>query len=671
MQPWYKQLGMLVGALLIVSLVMSGLQGLFSLGMFRALLVLGIVALAGAIVWTNRPFFIELKGGPFKSRTFRIGSRVVLVGYMLSWAAFAGVASGGGEHSGFLFVLFIVGLAILMLTLARSAIEAEKANRKAGSTGQREQRYWRGLPIPEEDELAVQPANGSTKTFADVAGCPEAIAELKEVVEFLQKPHLFERFGARVPRGVLLVGDPGTGKTLLAKAVAGEAGAKFIACAGSDFVEMYVGVGASRIREKFREARSAEGPAIIFIDEIDAVGKKRASGVTGGHQEWDQTLNALLVEMDGFPNDGKVIVIAATNRLDVLDPALTRPGRFDRHVLVPLPDLTGREQIFKVHMQGKPLAPGIDFKRLAERTFGFSGAEIAAACNEAAFVGARRYNSAVQSKQQRGEDDAAIATVPAEISLADVDEGIERSRYGAARSSVKLTDWDKLNTAVHEVCHGLVTSLYKDGDPVQKLTILPRMRFLGFMQSSPRGDRVSVPAEYLLVRTVTVMAGRAGQEVLLGCVDSGASNDFQQGASMARQLVADYGMSSLGPIAIASGDRIGPELADKIDRAVLSIQNDCMNVARRLVREHKQFVIAATRALLACETMLASQWEELLVAHGIKAHQEPAPKLADVPVPEFKQLNLLNCQGLPCVAAQPVTASQLQSPSASERSVAE
>jgi ATP-dependent Zn protease len=329
MQPWYKQIAVLVVSLLVVSLLMSLLQFVFQqLGLARAALVLAAVALVCTIVWKKRQFFFydaTLQSGSAGSRLRQILPRLLSVTYMFSWVVFLWQASSGADQSLFLFLLFIGGL-VLYVTLSLQRLAVDRGKRTQRKNAHRPPTFdMNGWHQSEEGDEPARPQ--TITTFADVAGCPEAIAELREVVEYLRTPDQFRRFGARLPKGVLLVGDPGTGKTLLARAVAGEAGAKFIACAGSDFVEMYVGVGASRIREKFREARSADGSAIIFIDEIDAVGKKRASGVTGGHQEWDQTLNALLVEMDGFPNDGKVIVIAATNRLDVLDPALTRPGR--------------------------------------------------------------------------------------------------------------------------------------------------------------------------------------------------------------------------------------------------------------------------------------------------------------------------------------------------------
>lgn len=622
MQPWHKQIAVLVVSLLVVSLLMSLLQFVVQqLGLARAALVLTAVALVCTIVWKKRQFFlydVALQGGSSSSRMWQILPRVLLVSYMLAWVVFLWQASSGADHSPFLLLLFLGGL-VLYIAYGIQRLPTDQGKRTQRKNAQRPPNFdLNGWQQAQEGDETATPQ--TITTFADVAGCPEAITELREVVEYLRTPDQFKRFGARLPKGVLLVGDPGTGKTLLARAVAGEAGAKFIACAGSDFVEMYVGVGASRIREKFREARSADGSAIVFIDEIDAVGKKRASGVTGGHQEWDQTLNALLVEMDGFPNDGKVIVIAATNRLDVLDPALTRPGRFDRHVHVPLPDLTGREQIFKVHMRGKPLAKDIDFKQLAERTFGFSGAEIAAACNEAAFVSARRHIELERARHSSDQHAAPAEQATSSISVVDLDEGIERAKYGAARTSVKLTDWDRLNTAVHEVCHGLITSLFKGGDPVQKLTILPRQKFLGFMQSAPVDNRVSATREYLLVRIITLMAGRAGQEVLLGTVDSGASQDFEMASELAGKLVMEYGMSELGPISIAGHRQPGAGLANAIDAAIGKIQCGAMAMARQIVSEQKAFILAATSALLKAETVLAPQWHELLKHHQLEAH---------------------------------------------------
>ncbi len=298
---------------------------------------------------------------------------------------------------------------------------------------------------------------------------------------------------------------------------------------------------------------------------------------------------------------------------------------------VPLPDLTGREQIFKVHMRGKPLAEDVDFKRLAERTFGFSGAEIAAACNEAAFVTARRHIELERLKCLSGERASSAEQATSGISIVDLDEGIERAKYGAARTSAKLTDWDRLNTAVHEVCHGLITSLFKGGDPVQKLTILPRQKFLGFMQAAPVDNRVSATREYMLVRIITLMAGRAGQEVLLGAIDSGASQDFEMGSMLAGKMVMEFGMSELGPIAVSDHRRPGPVLANAIDATIGKILCGAMAIARTLVSEHKAFVLAATRALLKGETVLAPRWHELLEHHQIEAHAKTVVEFEAVP----------------------------------------
>jgi len=532
------------------------------------------------------------------------------------------------------FLAFVsLGIAVVGFLVIRKE-RKEQRKRPAGVA------HYRGVPytprVATTKLPATPPGDPDKKMFADVAGCDEAKAELQEVVDYLKDPSLFKKFGARAPRGVLLVGPPGNGKTLLAKAVAGESGAAFFPASASEFVEMYVGVGASRIRDLFKNAREKK-PAIIFIDEIDAVGHKRAGGPHSGSQEWDQTLNQLLVEMDGFPSDSEVIVIAATNRVDILDPALTRPGRFDRQVLVDLPDLAGREAIFKVHTQGKPLAPEINLRLLAERTPGFSGAEIEGACNEAATIAARKYRQVVEEKLQQLKATAGaksgkaldIASIPQlgalHITLADFDEGIDRVRLGVARTSraKTISPEEMKNTAYHEVGHAWISAEVEGGDPVSKITIIPRSRALGYTQSAPEGDRYSYTDKQLLARIMMAMGGRVAQEVFLNTVDTGASNDFAQGTQIARRMVTEWGMSKLGHISVGEGggyqSGYGPALADKIDAAWMEIVENCYKRTREIIERDRERIDKIVQVLLKKETLLRPEWEAL------RAEMAPRP----------------------------------------------
>ncbi len=359
-------------------------------------------------------------------------------------------------------------------------------------------------------------------TFADVAGCDEAIEELGEIKEFLQEPAKFQAVGAKIPKGVLLYGPPGTGKTLLARAVAGEAGVPFYSISGSDFVEMFVGVGASRVRDLFEQAKD-NAPAIVFIDEIDAVGRHRGTGMGGGHDEREQTLNQLLVEMDGFDVRGGVILIAATNRPDVLDPALLRPGRFDRQIAVEAPDLAGRTQILKVHARGKPIAPGVDLEAVARRTPGFSGADLANVLNEAALLTARGAATTI--------DDAAL------------DEAIDRVISGPQKRSRLMNEHERLVTAYHEGGHALVAAALPQSDPVHKITILPRGRALGYTMVLPDEDKYSQTRAELLDKLAYMLGGRAAEELVFHDPTTGAGNDIEKATSLARAMVTQYGMS--------------------------------------------------------------------------------------------------------------------------------
>ncbi len=594
-------------------------------------------------------------------------------------------------------------------------------------------------------------ATSTKKTFADVAGCVEAKQELMEVVEYLRNPGLLAHLGGRAPRGVLLIGPPGNGKTLLAKATAGEAGATFFAISASQFVEMFVGVGAARVRDLFEQARSHK-PSIVFIDEIDAVGRQRGAGIGGGHDEREQTLNQLLVEMDGFEDGNGLILMAATNRPDILDPALIRPGRFDRQVLVDHADVNGREAIFRIHMRNKKTAVDVDTSELARLTPGLSGAEIEGVCNEAATVAARRIKESVSSRlaatgkfselalrtitdvlliravnptvgggeecleasqsdklpanphssgtetggssgprltqgaeeakptdgsadlrqntvpdlsvaglirtqlrrratfseqeiaaivceqnessQVVEEAESAIGTI--ELNRADFVEGIDRIQMGVARTSraKSMSREDMENTSIHELGHALIMTLLAGGDPVTKITIMPRGGALGVTQSLPASDRYGYTRRQLLVRILMAMGGRAAQEEILDTVDTGAQNDFKQAWSIAHRMVSEFGMSRLGPIfasddssspflgrSMATPGSLGSDLSNDIDSEVRCLTNSCLDKARELIRQNRDFMEAANQVLLAKETLLADEWAALLAQHGIAPNQ--------------------------------------------------
>ncbi len=436
-------------------------------------------------------------------------------------------------------------------------------------------------------------------TFADVAGVDEAIEELLEVKDFLKEPAKFQAVGAKIPRGVLLYGPPGTGKTLLAKAVAGEAGVPFFTISGSDFVEMFVGVGASRVRDLFEQAKQAS-PAIIFVDEIDAVGRQRGAGVGGGNDEREQTLNQLLVEMDGFDSKTNVILIAATNRPDVLDPALLRPGRFDRQVGVSAPDLIGREQILKVHAKGKPVAADVDLATVARRTPGFTGADLANVLNEAALLTAR-----LGEKQ---------------ITNATLDESIDRVIGGPAKKTRLMQDSERLNTAYHEAGHALVAASMNNSDPVSKVTILPRGRALGYTMVLPLEDRYSVTRNQLLDQIAYAMGGRVAEEIVFGDPTTGASNDFEKATSIAKAMVMQYGMSSLvGSVAygtagevfigrdMASTKEYSDVTAENIDKEIRAILDAAHDEAYKALNLNRKVLDTMAKELMEKETLNAEE----------------------------------------------------------------
>jgi cell division protease FtsH len=450
-----------------------------------------------------------------------------------------------------------------------------------------------------------------------VADLEEAKEELKEVIEFLKNPQRFQALGAKVPKGVLLMGPPGSGKTLLARAVAGEAGVPFFHVSGSEFVEMFVGVGAARVRDLFEQAK-ANRPCIIFIDELDAVGRLRFAGIGGGHDEREQTLNQLLVEMDGLEQNSGIIVVAATNRPDVLDPALLRPGRFDRRIVIDYPDAKGREAILRVHLRGKPLADDVDIEKLAKQTAGFSGADLANMVNEAAILAAR--------------------TNKTKIEMSDLLEALEKVIAGPERKSRLITEKEKRILAYHESGHALVSKLLKVRE-VTKVTIIPRGLALGYTLNLPQEDRYLMTRKELLDEMTVMLAGRAAEEVVFGEVTTGAQNDLERVTELARKMVCEFGMSErLGPVTL--GRKAGPiflgrdivedrnyseAVANEIDREVRRIVEECYERAKRLLQENRDLLDAIANRLLEKETIDGEELDELLKEAGavtaVEAHQ--------------------------------------------------
>jgi cell division protease FtsH len=445
----------------------------------------------------------------------------------------------------------------------------------------------------------------NTVTFADVAGCDEAKEEVAELVEFLRDPSKFQKLGGRIPRGVLMVGNPGTGKTLLAKAIAGEAKVPFFSISGSDFVEMFVGVGAARVRDMFEQAKK-NAPCIVFIDEIDAVGRQRGAGLGGGNDEREQTLNQLLVEMDGFEGNSGVIVIAATNRPDVLDPALMRPGRFDRQVVVPLPDIRGREQILLVHMRKVPLATDVKAEVIARGTPGFSGADLANLVNEAALFAARK------SKRL--------------VDMEDFEMAKDKIMMGAERKSMVMSEEEKRNTAYHESGHTVVAKLLPKSDPVHKVTIIPRGRALGVTMQLPEADRYSFDRDYLLQRIAVLFGGRIAEEIFMHQMTTGAGNDFERATQMARDMVTRYGMSdTLGPMvyaenegevflgrSIATQKNVSEATMQKVDLEIRRIIDEQYGLARKLIEGNRDKVEMMAKTLLEWETLDSEQVEDIM-----------------------------------------------------------
>ena len=503
---------------------------------------------------------------------------VLFIGFMVFWIVMMNRANGGGGAGG-----------AMKFGKARTRLGSEEKNKK---------------------------------TFADVAGADEEKAELQELVEFLKNPKAFTQMGARIPKGVLLVGPPGTGKTLLAKAVAGEAGVQFLSISGSDFVELYVGVGASRVRDLFDQAKKV-APAIIFIDEIDAVGRQRGSGLGGGHDEREQTLNQLLVEMDGFGNNEGVIVMAATNRSDILDNALLRPGRFDRQVYVGLPDIKGREAILKIHARGKPLAGEVDLKSIAKGTPGFSGADLENLMNEAALLAVRRKHRF--------------------ITMDDCDEAILKVEMGPEKKSRKMSEKARRLTAYHESGHAISAKSLEHVDPVHYITIIPRGMAGGFTLFRPDEDAEDFTSKsQMFERIVTALGGRIAEKLFLDDISSGASGDIQQASSIARSMVMRYGMSDkLGPILYDSSDHsifIGrdfgttksysEETAALIDEEVKRIFDEAAELCEKILTEHRDTLIGVAEYLLENESMDRETFD-YYCEHGTFPEPKPAPAVQD------------------------------------------
>ena len=449
-------------------------------------------------------------------------------------------------------------------------------------------------------------ADGGKVRFSDVAGLKEEKEEVSELIDFLKNPKKFQKLGARIPKGVLLVGPPGTGKTLLAKAVAGEANVPFYFISGSDFVELFVGVGASRVRDMFKEAKR-NAPCLIFIDEIDAVGRQRGSGIGGGHDEREQTLNQLLTEMDGFGANEGIIIIAATNRPDVLDPALLRPGRFDRQVTVNLPDTEEREAILKVHAKNKVLAKDVNLKSISSRTSGFSGADLENLMNESALLAVRKNESA--------------------ITLEDIDEATDRVLMGPAKTSRKVSEEIKWLTAVHESGHAVIGLKLKDAMEVQKITIVPRGMAGGYTSYTPKEDNITRYTKNEMIAMITSsLGGRASEELFLGDVTTGASDDFKRSTNLARSMVTEYGMSDLGPIRYEQNQsenvflgrdynktkNYSDQVALEIDKEVQKIITKCYDNAKEILEENKDLVMLLSHTLIEKETITKEQIDELV-----------------------------------------------------------
>ena len=513
-------------------------------------------------------------------------------------------------------IILIAGSAILMIfLLSRMSSTVNASNRQA----------------MDFNRSRARKANSKVK-FSDVAGADEEKAEMEELVYYLKDPKKFTKFGAKLPKGVLLVGPPGCGKTLLAKAVAGEAGVPFFSISGSDFVEMFVGVGAGRVRDMFRIAKE-NAPCLVFIDEIDAVGRQRGAGLGGGNDEREQTLNQLLVEMDGFNDNSGIIVIAATNRDDVLDPALLRAGRFDRKITVSLPDRKGREEIFKVHSRGKQLDDDVNFENIARRTVGFSGADIENIMNEAAIL-------AVRANREK-------------ITVDDIDEAIDRRVAGPAKSSRSLSEHEKEVVAYHEAGHAIIGLRYPHSDKVQKITIIPRGNTGGHVRMTPEEDRFLLTKKELEARIVGYLGGRSSEETFFDDVSSGAQNDIEVATQIARVMVCELGMSSLGPIQYerdtgsvflgrdytSTQKNFSVETATKIDAEVRSIIENAHKEALRVIKENKEDVVLLAKTLIEHEQITAEEIDYLMKNRHLKRDEKKAePEVKEEPKEEAPQV---------------------------------
>ncbi len=515
----------------------------------------------------------------------------MLWGVLLSWAP----------------ILFIVGIWIFMLR------QMQSGGNKALSFG----------------KSRAKLLNNQQKrvTFKDVAGVEEAKEELQEIIEFLKEPQKFQKLGGRIPKGVLMMGPPGTGKTLLARAIAGEANVPFFSISGSDFVEMFVGVGASRVRDLFEQGKK-NAPCIIFIDEIDAVGRHRGAGLGGGHDEREQTLNQLLVEMDGFESNDGVILIASTNRPDVLDPALLRPGRFDRRVVVSRPDVRGREGILKVHTRKIPLGEDVDISILARGTPGFTGADLANLVNEAA-LNAARYNKKL-------------------VAMPDFELAKDKVLMGAERKSMVISNDEKRITAYHEAGHTLVGLKVPNADPVHKVTIIPRGMALGVTQQLPEGDRHNYSKEYLVGQIAILMGGRIAEEIFLDSITTGASNDIERATELARAMVCEYGMSELGPLTFGKKEEqifLGREIAQhrdfsedtaiKIDQEVKKIISEQYQRAKGIIEENRDTMVRLSETLLERESLDGVQIRRIVA--GLPLDEDQPPVADDDEKPQLKE----------------------------------
>jgi len=515
----------------------------------------------------------------------------------------------GSPILGYLFTWFPIVLLILFWVFFMRQMQA--GGNKAMSFGKSRAKLFLGQQ--------------KKMTFKDVAGVEEAKEELQEIIGFLKDPQKFQRLGGRIPKGVLLVGAPGTGKTLLARAVAGEADVPFFSISGSDFVEMFVGVGASRVRDLFEQGKK-HAPCLIFIDEIDAVGRQRGAGLGGGHDEREQTLNQLLVEMDGFDSNEGIILIAATNRPDILDSAILRPGRFDRRIVVNMPDVKGREEILKVHVKRIPLAPDIDLQVLARTTPGFSGADLANLVNEGALLAARLNQDNVTMKDMESAKDKVL--------------------MGVERKSMIISEEEKKSTAIHEAGHALVTSLIPEADPIHKVTIIPRGMALGTTQQLPLDDRYTYSQEYLEAQLSVLMAGRVAENLVLDKTTTGAANDFEKATEIARKMVCRWGMSELGPLAFGERDDLiflGRDLAvnknfsertaERIDDEVKKIILRNFNRTKTILAENKDKLLLIADALLEKEVLSAEEIDDLIKNGRAAASASSSSAAAAGPAP--------------------------------------